>query len=137
MKDEITGIEMLYGKNPVFEAIRGFRKVFEVFGTKQSLNWLRKELRDNGIFVNFRFSTADKQRLHNLCGHSDHQGLVASAEQFKYTSLRTILSRKPQIILIAAGITDVHNLGAIIRTAHLCGAGAVIIPERNSARIIL
>ena len=35
-------------------------------------------------------------------------------------------------IIIADGLEDGHNLGAVIRTAECCGAHGVIIPKRRS-----
>ena len=34
---------------------------------------------------------------------------------------------------VRGSVINVHNLGAIVRTAHAAGAGAVIIPERRAA----
>ena len=43
------------------------------------------------------------------------------------------LTREPPFVIILDGITDGHNLGAIIRTADCVGAHGVIIPKRRSA----
>ena len=37
------------------------------------------------------------------------------------------------LLVFLDGVEDPHNLGAIIRTAHAAGAGAVVIPERRAA----
>ncbi len=42
---------------------------------------------------------------------------------------------EPPFIFIADEITDPHNLGAIIRTANVCGAHGVIIPKRRNATV--
>ncbi len=127
--------EIIYGRRPVMETVRGFRKIFKIYGTAPGIKWLKNELRTHGIDLKILMYEVDKQKLQNICGHSDHQGIVAEVEPFEYTSFRSILSRKPKLLLIADRITDVHNLGAMIRTAHLCGVGAVIIPDKSSASI--
>ena len=39
------------------------------------------------------------------------------------------------MLVVLDGVEDPHNLGAVIRTAHAAGAGAVIIPERRAASV--
>ena len=53
-----------------------------------------------------------------------------------YASLEDIYRRagdKPLFVVLADGVEDPHNLGAIIRTAEAAGAHGVIIPKRHSA----
>lgn len=52
------------------------------------------------------------------------------AEQ--YTD-RTQVLAKAQMVVVLDGVEDPHNLGAVVRTAHAAGAGAVVIPERRAA----
>ena len=37
------------------------------------------------------------------------------------------------VIIISDGITDPHNLGAIIRTAEAIGAQGLVVPQRRAA----
>ena len=48
---------------------------------------------------------------------------------------KSIEKTKKPLILILDSITDVHNLGAIIRNAYFFGISAIIIPKDNSAPI--
>ncbi len=49
--------------------------------------------------------------------------------------LRTLKDTQNACIVILDELTDVHNVGAIIRTSVASGASAVIIPKHNQAPI--
>ncbi len=67
-----------------------------------------------------------------------HQGVVAIAPPFDYASLSEVIgSHKSEhtLLVLLDHLTDPHNVGAIIRTAEVVGADAVILPERRSAGV--
>jgi 23S rRNA (guanosine2251-2'-O)-methyltransferase len=68
-----------------------------------------------------------------------HQGVVAVAEPFAYTTLdQALAARKrgePALFVVLDHLTDPHNVGAILRTAECAGANAMILPDRRSASI--
>ena len=66
-----------------------------------------------------------------------HQGVMAITAAFSYAEVDDILEKAKEkgedpFIFILDEIEDPHNLGAIIRTANLCGAHGVIIPKRRA-----
>jgi 23S rRNA (guanosine2251-2'-O)-methyltransferase len=71
--------------------------------------------------------------LDRLAGTSAHQGVVAMGAAQRYADLDAVAASAMLVVL--DGIEDPHNLGAIIRTAHAAGAGAVVIPERRAASV--
>jgi len=71
--------------------------------------------------------------LDRLAGTPAHQGVVALGAAQKYADLDTVAAA--ELLVVLDGVEDPHNLGAIIRTAHAAGAGAVIIPERRAAGV--
>ena len=44
-------------------------------------------------------------------------------------------AKSPGLLVILDGIEDPHNLGAIMRTAEVCGAHGIIIPKRRSVGV--
>lgn len=79
-----------------------------------------------------------KQNLDSLCDFANHQGVAAMVSVKETCSVDEILSfaeskGEPPFLIIADGIEDQHNLGAIIRTAECSGAHGVVISERRSA----
>ena len=79
-------------------------------------------------------TTAEK--LQALSGISSHQGVAAVLSAAAYSRMEDIFRRageEPLFLVLADGVEDPHNLGAIIRTAEGAGAHGVIIPKRHSA----
>ncbi|HTP64237.1 MAG TPA: 23S rRNA (guanosine(2251)-2'-O)-methyltransferase RlmB [Geobacteraceae bacterium] len=135
MKDEI-----IYGINPVVEALRGRRRAFELFVTgKESDRRFDKLLllaKEKGVPVRQR----EKGDITRLCGTEHHQGAALRLEAFAYAALADILERRsgsgaPGLIVILDGVQDPHNLGAIIRSAACAGAHGVIIPRDRAVGI--
>ncbi|HBV68867.1 MAG TPA: 23S rRNA (guanosine(2251)-2'-O)-methyltransferase RlmB, partial [Clostridiales bacterium] len=82
----------------------------------------------------------DKATLDRLSENKRHQGVIAEAMEYEYKEVDDILDyaakkgEKPFVVILDE-ITDVHNLGAIIRSAECMGAHGVIIPKRRAAQI--
>jgi 23S rRNA (guanosine2251-2'-O)-methyltransferase len=76
----------------------------------------------------------DRAALDRLAG-GVHQGIAAVIEPVRYAALEDLLSKRAAPLVILDGVEDPHNLGAVIRTAHAAGAGAVIVPDRRAAGI--
>lgn len=79
-------------------------------------------------------------KLQKLCGTPDHQGVAAWAARIEYATLEQLLDAaaergEPPFLVLCDGIEDPHNLGAIMRTAFLCGAHGVVIPRRGGTGV--
>ena len=77
----------------------------------------------------------EKKRLDEIA--PQHQGLIAFASVYQYSTIEEILKiaedlDEPPFIILLDGITDPHNLGAIIRTAECAGAHGVVVPQHRS-----
>ena len=124
-------------RNAVYEALRAglpTDKLFIVKGQPDgSLTRILALAGERGVPV----IQVPRQRLDELCGHRKHQGVAAFAAAKDYCSLSDIiayaesLGEKP-FLLLADGLEDPHNLGAVIRTAEAAGVHGVVIPKRRS-----
>lgn len=131
--------EILYGINPVREALRGNRRAFELFvqtsGSDQRIAKLAALAEEKGVPVRRR----ERPDLERLAGNSHHQGVVLRVAPFAYTDLHDFLAGRagdePLFLLMLDGIQDPHNLGALIRSAACAGAQAVIIPKDRACGI--
>ena len=82
--------------------------------------------------------TVDRRKLDEMSVTGSHQGVIAIAAVTSYATLDDILALAEQrgedpFVVVCDEISDVHNLGAIIRSAECAGAHGVVIPKRRSA----
>jgi len=132
--------EIICGINPVKEALRGSRKMFELFiadGTADQRVGKLSELASEKNIPTRRRSKVDITRL---AGTDHHQGVALRIESFSYADLDDILTAwkdkgTETIIVILDGIQDPHNLGALVRSAASAGAECVIITRDRAAGV--
>jgi 23S rRNA (guanosine2251-2'-O)-methyltransferase len=120
---------IVYGRNPVREAIRGPRPVHRVWATKNAARepWLAHA----GLPV----VVSGAEEIEHRCASPDHQGLCADVGPFRYASAEALLTAERPLIVVLDQIQDPQNLGAICRSAECAGATGVVIPERRSAEV--
>ncbi|MDX6699764.1 MAG: rRNA (guanosine2251-2-O)-methyltransferase [Solirubrobacteraceae bacterium] len=118
---------IVYGVNPVREALRGPRQVSRVWATAKLAkeDWLR------GAPV----TVDDAGEIERRCGSPDHQGVCADAGPYRYADPASLLAVEEPLIVALDEVTDPQNLGAIARTAEVAGATGLVIPERRSAEV--
>ncbi len=126
---------ILCGRNPIREALRSGREIEKLLVQKGELSGSAREIvmeaRNRKIMV----QEVDRRRLDEIALH--HQGLVAFASIYQYAEVEDILAvakdrGEAPFIIILDGVTDPHNLGAVIRTAECVGAHGVILPTHRS-----
>lgn len=126
------------GRNAVIEAFRSGKTIDKVFlldGCQDGpIRTIAGLARKNDVIINY----VDSKRLDQMSTTGKHQGVIAYCAAYKYAEVEDILEiarskNEPPFLFLLDGIEDPHNLGAIIRTANLCGAHGVIILKRNAA----
>jgi 23S rRNA (guanosine2251-2'-O)-methyltransferase len=120
---------IVYGRNPVKEALRGRRAdgVRDVWATAGAARerWLE------GVPVRI----ASAEEIERRSGSDAHQGLCADAGPYRYASADTLLSGENPLIVALDQVQDPQNLGSICRTAECAGALGLVIPERRAAEV--
>jgi 23S rRNA (guanosine2251-2'-O)-methyltransferase len=129
----VFGVAVLSGIHPVAEALREGRPLERVLIAQGAGGPRLQEIIDLARRASVPVRFEPRGGLDRLAGTSAHQGVVALGAARKYADLEA--AKSSQLVVVLDGVEDPHNLGAIIRTAHAAGAGAVIIPERRAAGI--
>jgi 23S rRNA (guanosine2251-2'-O)-methyltransferase len=127
-------INLVYGKNPVIEAIRAKKslKVFIVANfNDQKILSLIKESKLNIVSVS-------PNEMDKMC-NGVHQGVAAELKPYQTVSLQEIIlkakKKEKKIIVMLDGIEDPHNLGAIMRSSDVFEASGIILPKHNSVSL--
>jgi 23S rRNA (guanosine2251-2'-O)-methyltransferase len=120
---------IVYGRNPVREALRGrrARSVAQVWATANVAHepWLAT--------IKTKVCTADE--LEHVCGASAHQGVCAEMGGYPYVGALELLAVDSPLIVALDQVQDPQNLGSICRTAECAGVTGVVIPERRAAEV--
>lgn len=135
-----TDPTIIYGKNSVLETLES--------GTEVNKLVVQQDSRDHTVQktinickerkIPIRF--VDKSEFERTHRGLNHQGVLLYTAPYKYAELEDLVeiahsAGEEPLLVILDSITDPHNLGAIIRTAHAVGAHGVIIPKRESATV--
>lgn len=132
--------DIIVGRNAVLEALRAQSEIDSVMvakGDRQgSIAKIVAICRERGIPV----KEVSPEKLAHLAQGEAHQGVAAVIAAVSYVQLADILAKAKEegtspFVIIADGIEDPHNLGALIRTAEAAGAHGIVIPKRRSASV--
>lgn len=132
--------DLIYGRHSVLAALNGHRSLNRVW----ILSKLRYDPRFHTLLTEAKAEGAvidevEPRRLDQITQGANHQGIVAQVASYPYYELPDLIERAKAVdspvVLVADGITDPHNLGAIIRTAEALGAQGLVIPQRRAVGI--
>ncbi len=128
---------LIEGRNAVIEAFRAGKtidKLYVLDGCQDGpVTTIKREAKKCDTIIKY----VEKERLDQMSTTGHHQGVIAQAAAYEYAEVEDILKKaeekgEPPFIFLLDNIEDPHNLGAIIRTANLCGAHGVIIPKNRA-----
>ena len=137
--NKINFDDWIWGKHSVFETLTSERAINRIWCTSEIYSSekfyiLLKELKSKGVLI----EEVTWNRLSQLTFGASHQGVALQLACSKTISLDKLIdfSKKNSvnpIIIALDGITDPHNVGAIIRSAEAFDCKGIIIPQRRSA----
>ncbi|NPA92548.1 MAG: 23S rRNA (guanosine(2251)-2'-O)-methyltransferase RlmB [Chloroflexi bacterium] len=134
--------EVLYGRNPVYEALRARRRrvyrlwIAEGIQIKGNLRAAVRMAEERRI----PHQRAPRRRLDALVGHSHHQGVALEVGPYPYTDVGEMLAlatrrKEPPFLLLLDTLQDPQNLATLLRTAEAVGVHGVLLPLRRTATV--
>ncbi len=125
---------LIYGRNPVKEALRSKRVKAVYLLNGFSNNEVLSLVNENHIQPQYK----SIKEMDSMCD-GVHQGVAAIIKEYEYFSLDSILERAKKlersVLVILDGINDPHNLGAILRCCDVFNVSGVLIPKHNQVPI--
>lgn len=138
---ETDSPDLIYGCHPVLAALENNHQLNRLYIIGKLLydprfEPLLPQVKANGTVID----VVDSNRLNQITHSANHQGVAATVAPYEYLELSDLIiqakanSENP-VIIIADGINDPHNLGAIIRTAEALGMQGLVIPQRRAVGV--
>lgn len=131
-------MDILYGRNPVLEALRSgrpARKIVVAVGVRPDgrLREIAQRAADAAVPV----EEAPRRRLDDIAHTEHHQGVAGYFHARPPLQLEELLesSRQPVLLLVLDGVQDPQNVGAITRTAEACAVDGVVLSRHGAAAI--
>ena len=131
MEPDIAAENILSGRNPIREALKTGRDLEKLMVAKGELSGSARQIVSMAKAAGVMIQPVERSRLDQII--KNHQGMIAFASAYQYSSVEEILAEAKQkgeepFVVVLDQVTDPHNLGAIIRTASCAGAHGVIVP---------
>ena len=131
--------QKIFGRRAVFELLESEVEISEIFllagGKGSTVSDIRQRAEQRGI----RVVPVCRTEIERIATNMNHQGVVAICKLPKVLSVDELIAQagppKSHPIIVLDGVEDPQNLGAIVRSADVFGAGGVIIRRRRAATL--
>ncbi|MFZ6023057.1 MAG: 23S rRNA (guanosine(2251)-2'-O)-methyltransferase RlmB [Bacteroidota bacterium] len=126
---------LIIGRQPLVEAMETGRPIDKILMQKNisgdAIATIRQLARDRNIPIQM----VPQEKLYSLT-RANHQGVIAFAALVQYMDIQQVIDHVVSnggvpLFIMLDGVTDVRNIGAIARSAHCCGAQALVIPDKG------
>lgn len=113
---------LIYGKQPVYYILQHHAQLITTFYLAKDVD--KKEYSKLMKF-DFELKRIPSEAADKMCKSSNHQGFLCEISDISFASLKSFLNKDSIIIL--SSITDVGNIGAIVRSAYALGVEGIIV----------
>ncbi|MBW2962228.1 23S rRNA (guanosine(2251)-2'-O)-methyltransferase RlmB [Mesonia aestuariivivens] len=130
----------VYGVKPLLEALKADQNIEKIYVQKNTQGEGIKEIISLSQTKNIQVSYVPIEKLNKLSKNENHQGVFARLSPIGYISIEELLEailkeKENPFFLILDELTDVRNVGAIIRTAESTGVDGIIMLKHGGASI--
>lgn len=132
--------DIIYGKNAVLEALKSGRNIGRIVVGPGNIGNNIKPIIDAAKEKGVTIKRSDMKLMDKIAKGGRHQGVIAYVASVEFKTVDDIINlakskNEVPFLLLLDGITDPHNLGAIIRSAECLGAHGILLPKHRSAPV--
>lgn len=121
---------LIYGKQLFLYILEKYpEKIQEIMLSKE----VDKKLFNQLIKLNKKIIKLDNKKAQALAKGGNHQGFFLEIEDIEFQNINEI--KKSNFLLVLVGLTDVGNIGSIIRSAYALGVDGVVISENKNINL--
>ena len=128
----------VWGRNAVLQTLAAGRwKPLSLLIANRADPEARQQVEQRARELDVPVEVVGYDELTDRCHSTEHQGLMAMMPEFPYSALDDALlpDHRPPFVLVLEGIQDPHNFGAIIRSAEVLGADAIVVGETGQCEV--
>ncbi len=131
--------QIVIGRNPVLELLRSGKMIEKIYLQQGMKGEFEIELRNLLKGTHIPVSHVHPAKLNGIT-NQNHQGVIAVTSLIEYIDLEMLIDdiffrgEIPSLLFLDS-ITDIRNVGSIIRSAEVMGAHGVILGSKNTAII--
>lgn len=130
----------IWGRNLVTETLRSGRWLpVDLLISQELAPDVATEIQQLADHNGVALELVEAERIRQLCGTSEHQGLAAKMPAFPYTPgdqlMRIVKESNPALLMVCDRIQDPYNFGAMLRSADCFGVDAVLIQETEQVGV--
>lgn len=113
---------LIYAKQPVNYVIENYpNKIKTLYLAKE----LEKKEYSRLMKMGFEVKRIPPEAAQKMCKNANHQGFLAEVDDYELHPYKSFLNK--DFILVLANLTDVGNIGAIVRSAYALGVDGIIV----------
>jgi 23S rRNA (guanosine2251-2'-O)-methyltransferase len=112
---------LIYAKQPIYYVIENHPQMIKTLFLAKELD--KKEY-SRLMKMGFEIKRIPADAAGKMCKNGNHQGFLAEVRDLELHQFKTFLDK--DFVVVLSGLTDVGNIGAIVRTAYALGVDAIV-----------
>jgi len=113
---------LIYAKQPIYYMIQKYpQKIKTLYLAKE----VEKKEYSRLMKMNFEIKRIPNEAAQKMTKNANHQGFLAEVEDYELSDYKSFFDK--EFILVLSNLTDIGNIGALVRSAYALGVDAIVV----------